>query len=63
MIDANNQQISQEWERLIKVAVRVGYGQFTVKVQNGKPVMVEQVTKQVKLDCDNFNDDLKVITL
>jgi len=63
MVTSNNQQISPEWERLIRVAMRVGYGQLTVKLQNGKPVMVEQVTKQVKLDVDTFDDDLKVITL
>lgn len=63
MVNENNQQISQEWERLIKVAVRVGYGQLTVKLQNGKPVLVEQVTKQIKLDADTFCEDLKVITL
>jgi hypothetical protein len=63
MVNANNQQISPEWDRLIKVASRVNYGSLTVKFQNGKPVLVEQVTKQIKLDCDAFEEDLKVITL
>jgi len=63
MVNSNNQQISPEWERLIKVAARVNYGHLSVILQNGKPVRVEQVTKQIKLDSDNFEDDFKVITL
>jgi hypothetical protein len=63
MVNENNQQISPEWERLIKVASRVNYGHMTVVFQNGKPVRVEQVTKQIKLDVDTFCEDLKVITL
>jgi len=63
MVNANNQQISPEWERLIKVAARVGYGHVTVIFKNGVPIRVEQVTKQINLDCETFAEDLKVISL
>lgn len=41
---------SIEWERLQKIAEKIGYGEMRVVLQNGKPVRVDTAIKQIKLD-------------
>lgn len=57
-------EIDREWDRLMKVARRIDFGRAEIVFQNGKPVRVEIVVKQIKLDVDkDFEDDLKTIPL
>ncbi len=57
-------EIDKEWDRLMKIAQRIDFGRVEVIFQNGKPVRVEIVVKQIKLDVDkDFEDGLKTIPL
>lgn len=55
---------SKEWERLRKLAERVGFGELRVIIQNGKPVRVETAIKQIKLDTpEDFAQGLDIIPM
>lgn len=57
-------EIDKEWDRLMKLAQRIDFGRIEVIIQNGKPVRVEVVVKQIKLDVDkDFDEGLKTIPL
>ena len=57
-------EIDKEWDRLMKIAQRIDFGRAEVVFQNGKPVRVEIVVKQIKLDTDKeFDEGLKTILL
>lgn len=61
---SNGQQISSNWERLIKLAGTVNYGHVDICFQNGQPVKAEIIVKQMRLDNEeDFNKNLKIITL
>ena len=40
----------KEWERLKKLAEKIGYGEMRVIIQSGRPVLVETAIKKVKLE-------------
>lgn len=52
--------MTPEWERVIKLAKRLKYGEFKVKIKDGKPYMVENLVQQIRMDNDN---DYKVQVL
>lgn len=57
-------EIDKEWDRLMKVAQRIDFGRVEIVFQNGKPIRVEVLVKQIKLDGDKeFEDELKTIPL
>lgn len=57
-------EIDKEWDRLMKIAQRIDFGRVEVIFQNGKPVRVEIVVKQIKLDVDkDFEEGLNTIPL
>lgn len=57
-------EIDKEWDRLMKVAQRIDFGRVEIVFQNGKPIRVEVLVKQIKLDSDKeFEDELKTIPL
>lgn len=66
-IDPHTKQqvlLTPEWERLITLAKRVEFGELTITVKHGKPVMVEQVAKRVKLDDESqFNEGMMTIAI
>ena len=45
----NSIQLHEKEKRLIEFIRRLGYGEVTIKVQDGLPVMVERATEKVKL--------------
>lgn len=57
-------EIPPEWDKLMRVAVQLNYGEITLKIKNGKPTLIEQSIKQIRLDDDqDFEDGLKTIPL
>ena len=57
-------EIPPEWDRLMRAAQRLDYGELRVIIQEGKPVRVEAGIKQIKLDSDeSFNKDLTTIPI
>lgn len=42
-------QLQREDVELIQLIREVGYGELTVKLREGKPVIVEKVTQTIKL--------------
>ena len=42
-------KINEKEENLIKFIRQLGYGEVTIKVQDGLPVMIEKVMEKVKL--------------
>lgn len=60
----NNQEISAEWMRLIKLGKALNYGEARVVFKDGKPVRVECAIKQIVLDNDDaFEEQFKIIPL
>lgn len=59
------QEVPPEWQQLMEVVRRVGYGEVTIKVNNGKPDMVEAAVKQIKLGVsdEDFKNRLKITPL
>jgi hypothetical protein len=57
-------EIPPEWDRLMRVANAIGYGELRVVIQGGKPVRVESAIKQIKLDNEqDFKEGLDIIPL
>lgn len=57
-------EIDKEWDRLMKIAQRIDFGRIEIILQNGKPIRIEVVVKQIKLDVDkDFEEGLKTIPL
>lgn len=57
-------QQSKEWERLKKLAERIGYGEMRVIIQAGKPIRVDTAIKQIKLDTpEDFAQGLDTVSL
>jgi len=56
--------LSPEWERLIKVAQRMQFGEATITFKHGKPIMMSNLIQRVKLDEDSvFRDGLNEIPI
>lgn len=45
----NMQKLHEKEKRLLKFIRRLGYGEITIKVQDGLPVMIEKATEKIKL--------------
>ena len=45
----NMQKLHEKEKRLLEFIRRLGYGEITIRVQDGLPVMVERVKEKVKL--------------
>lgn len=45
----NAQKLHEKERRLLEFIRRLRYGEITIKVQDGLPVMVERATEKVKL--------------
>jgi len=57
-------EVDKEWDRLMKIAQRIDFGRIEIILQNGKPIRIEVVVKQIKLDVDkDFEEGLKTIPL
>lgn len=56
-------EIPVEWERLIRFAETLKYGEIKVKIKNGTPYLIEHTIQQVALDDDNFEQNIKIIPL
>jgi len=57
-------EIPPEWDRLMRVAAIIHYGEMKVIVQNGTPVRVDGGIKQIKLDTNQaLEEGLKTIPL
>jgi hypothetical protein len=60
----NNSNIPPEWQNLMRLIERLGFGEVKISVQNGKPVRVEIAVKSIKLDAppkvesDDIDDDI-----
>ena len=48
-ITESRQKLHEKEKRLLEFIRRLGYGEITIKVQDGVPVMVEKMTEKVKL--------------
>ena len=48
-ITYTSQKLHEKEKRLLEFIRRLGYGEITIKVQDGVPVMVEKMTEKVKL--------------
>ncbi len=59
------QEVPLEWQQLMVIIQRVGYGEVTIKINNGKPDLVETGIKKTKLGVSNedFKNQLKVTGL
>ena len=57
-------EVDKEWDRLMKISQRIDFGVIEIILQNGKPIRIEVVVKQIKLDVDkDFEEGLKTIPL
>lgn len=57
-------EISPEWERLMRLATTVDYGEAKIIFNKGKPIRADFITKQIKLDNDEeFKQGLETIPL
>jgi hypothetical protein len=58
-------QISPRWDRLMRLAARIGRGEINViTIVDGEPHFVEQATKKIKLDSEeDFKENLETIIL
>lgn len=57
-------EIPAEWDRLIKFAEVLKYGEAKIIFQNGVPVRIDHAIQQIKIDNEkDFDDDLKTIPL
>jgi len=48
-ITYTSQKLHEKEKRLLEFIRRLGYGEITIKVQDGLPVMIEKATEKVKL--------------
>ncbi|MFA5128552.1 MAG: hypothetical protein WC445_01145 [Patescibacteria group bacterium] len=57
-------EIPAEWDRLIKFAEALKFGEAKVVFQNGRPVRIDHAIQQIKIDNEkDFDDGLKTIPL
>lgn len=57
-------EISVEWERLIKFAEILNYGEAKIVFQGGIPVRIDCAVKQIKLDDEmDFGEKIKIIPI
>lgn len=49
MTDMEDKELHEKEKRLLEFIRQLGYGEVTIKVQDGLPVMVEEGIKKVKL--------------
>lgn len=57
-------EIPPQWERLMRIAAVVHFGELRVIIQNGVPTRVDGGIKQIKLDTEpEFAEGLKTIPL
>lgn len=45
----NRQKLHEKELKLLEFIRRLGYGEITIKVQDGLPVMIEKATEKIKL--------------
>lgn len=56
--------LTPEWDRLIKAAEQIKFGELRVVLQNGKPVRIDAAIKQIRLDNEeDFRKGLETIPL
>jgi len=48
-ITESRQKLHEKEKRLLEFIRRLGYGEITIRVQDGLPVMIEKATEKVKL--------------
>jgi hypothetical protein len=48
-ITKSRQKLHEKEKRLLEFIRRLGYGEITIRVQDGLPVMIEKATEKVKL--------------
>lgn len=69
MIEQNQQQkvtrqVSQKWDRLMRLGSRLNYGEARVIFKNGEPIRVEQIIKSISLDMDDeFKREFETVML
>lgn len=57
-------EVPPEWDRLMRAAHRLDFGELRIIIKSGKPVRVEAGIKQINLDSENdFQKDLTTIPL
>ena len=56
-------EIEPEWDRLMQLAKKIDYGKAEIIFQNGKPVRLDMVVKQIKLDIKEQKEDKLDVTL
>lgn len=57
-------EITLEWDRLMRFAAQLDYGEARVVFQNGKPTRIDSAIKQIKLDSEqDFREGLKTVPL
>ena len=42
--------VSQNWDRLLRLGAKLNYGEIRVILQNGEPIRVEQLVKNINLN-------------
>ena len=45
----NEKELHEKERRLLEFIRQLGYGEVTIKVQDGLPVLIERATEKVKL--------------
>lgn len=48
-MEEQTKQLHEKEKRLIEFIRQLGYGEITIKVQDGLPVLIEKATEKVKL--------------
>lgn len=43
-------ELPPEWQRLIELCERMKFGDLTISVVNGKPILVKNLQQNIKLD-------------
>lgn len=57
-------EIPAEWDRLMKFAEVLKFGEAKIIFQNGRPVRIDHAIQQIKIDSEKeFDDGLKTIPL
>ena len=56
-------EVSIEWDRLMRIAEKIGKGRCVVIFNEGRPVQVDNIIQKITLDKDEFDEQARIIRL
>jgi len=59
-----SREISSEWLHLMQLVEKLGFGEVTLQIKNGKPVSIERVSQRINLtEPEDFKKGLETYVL